>query len=90
MRHGFPSNRQHAEISLEAVEGIGPVPATAIAAAVSNGPLSKWKAIAAWLGLVPRQKWGGVLFSLHVAVIALTGSILVFRTERTRALLPKN
>jgi uncharacterized iron-regulated membrane protein len=33
--------------------------------------------------------WSGVLLSLYVVMIALTGSILVFRTELTRALLPK-
>jgi hypothetical protein len=33
--------------------------------------------------------WAGVLLSLYVVMIALTGSILVFRTELTRALLPK-
>jgi uncharacterized iron-regulated membrane protein len=33
--------------------------------------------------------WTGVLFSLYIVMIALTGSILVFRTELTRALLPK-
>jgi uncharacterized iron-regulated membrane protein len=33
--------------------------------------------------------WAGVLLSLYIVMIALTGSILVFRTELTRALLPK-
>ncbi len=33
--------------------------------------------------------WVGVLLSLYIVMIALTGSILVFRTELTRALLPK-
>jgi uncharacterized iron-regulated membrane protein len=33
--------------------------------------------------------WAGVLLSLYIVVIALTGSILVFRSELTRALLPK-
>jgi uncharacterized iron-regulated membrane protein len=33
--------------------------------------------------------WAGVLLSLYVVMIALTGSILVFRTELTRARLPK-
>ncbi len=33
--------------------------------------------------------WAGVLLSLYVVMIAITGSILVFRTELTRALLPK-
>jgi uncharacterized iron-regulated membrane protein len=33
--------------------------------------------------------WAGVLLSLYIVIIALTGSILVFRTELTRALLPK-
>ena len=32
--------------------------------------------------------WSGVLLSLYVVVIALTGSILVFRTELTRTQLP--
>jgi uncharacterized iron-regulated membrane protein len=32
--------------------------------------------------------WAGVLLSLYVVMIAITGSILVFRTELTRALLP--
>jgi uncharacterized iron-regulated membrane protein len=32
--------------------------------------------------------WAGVLLSLYVVMIAVTGSILVFRTELTRALLP--
>ena len=32
--------------------------------------------------------WAGVLLSLYVVVIALTGSILVFRAELARALLP--
>jgi uncharacterized iron-regulated membrane protein len=34
--------------------------------------------------------WSGVLLSLYVVIIALTGSILVFRTELTRAQLPPN
>jgi uncharacterized iron-regulated membrane protein len=34
--------------------------------------------------------WTGVLLSLYVVVIALTGSILVFRTELTKAQLPKD
>jgi uncharacterized iron-regulated membrane protein len=34
--------------------------------------------------------WAGVLLSLYIVIIALTGSILVFRSELTRALLPKN
>jgi uncharacterized iron-regulated membrane protein len=34
--------------------------------------------------------WAGVLLSLYVVVIALTGSILVFRTELTSAALPRN
>jgi uncharacterized iron-regulated membrane protein len=33
--------------------------------------------------------WAGVLLSLYVVMIALTGSILVFRSELTRGLLPK-
>ena len=33
--------------------------------------------------------WGGVLLSVYVVVIALTGSVLVFRSELTRAMLPK-
>jgi uncharacterized iron-regulated membrane protein len=33
--------------------------------------------------------WAGVLLSLYVVLIALTGSILVFRSELTRAQLPK-
>ncbi len=33
--------------------------------------------------------WAGVLLSLYIVMIALTGSILVFRTELTRASLPK-
>jgi uncharacterized iron-regulated membrane protein len=33
--------------------------------------------------------WAGVLLSLYVVVIALTGSVLVFRSELTRAQLPK-
>jgi uncharacterized iron-regulated membrane protein len=33
--------------------------------------------------------WAGVLLSLYVVVIALTGSVLVFRTELTKAMLPK-
>jgi uncharacterized iron-regulated membrane protein len=33
--------------------------------------------------------WMGVLLSLYVVMIALTGSILVLRSELTRALLPK-
>jgi uncharacterized iron-regulated membrane protein len=33
--------------------------------------------------------WVGVLLSLYIVMIALTGSILVFRIELTRALLPK-
>jgi uncharacterized iron-regulated membrane protein len=33
--------------------------------------------------------WTGVLLSLYVVMIALTGSILVFRIELTKALLPK-
>ena len=32
--------------------------------------------------------WSGILLSAYVVVIALTGSILVFRTELTRAQLP--
>lgn len=34
--------------------------------------------------------WAGVLLSLYVVVIALTGSILVFRAELTRLTLPRN
>lgn len=33
--------------------------------------------------------WAGVLLSAYILVIAVTGSILVFRSELTRALLPK-
>ncbi len=33
--------------------------------------------------------WAGVLLSLYVVLIALTGSLLVFRAELTRAELPK-
>jgi uncharacterized iron-regulated membrane protein len=33
--------------------------------------------------------WAGVLLSLYVVVIALTGSILIFRTELTKAALPR-
>jgi uncharacterized iron-regulated membrane protein len=33
--------------------------------------------------------WSGVLLSLYIVIIALTGSILVFRSELTRAMLPK-
>jgi uncharacterized iron-regulated membrane protein len=33
--------------------------------------------------------WMGLLLSLYVVVLALTGSVLVFRSELTRALLPK-
>jgi uncharacterized iron-regulated membrane protein len=33
--------------------------------------------------------WAGVLLSLYIVMIAITGSILVFRSELTRALLPK-
>jgi uncharacterized iron-regulated membrane protein len=33
--------------------------------------------------------WAGVLLSLYVVVIALTGSVLVFRTELTRVGLPR-
>jgi uncharacterized iron-regulated membrane protein len=33
--------------------------------------------------------WAGVLLSLYIVMIAVTGSILVFRSELTRALLPK-
>ena len=33
--------------------------------------------------------WAGVLLALYVVVIALTGSVLVFRSELTRAMLPK-
>ena len=33
--------------------------------------------------------WAGVLLSAYIIVIAVTGSILVFRSELTRALLPK-
>jgi uncharacterized iron-regulated membrane protein len=33
--------------------------------------------------------WAGVLLSLYVVMIALTGSVLVFRSELTRTLLPK-
>ena len=34
--------------------------------------------------------WMGVLLSLYIVMIAVTGSILVFRSELTRALLPKS
>ena len=33
--------------------------------------------------------WAGVLLSLYVVIIALTGSILVFRTELIKAQLPE-
>jgi uncharacterized iron-regulated membrane protein len=33
--------------------------------------------------------WTGVLLSLYIVMIALTGSVLVFRSELTKALLPK-
>lgn len=33
--------------------------------------------------------WAGVLLSLYIVMIAITGSILVFRTELARTLLPK-
>jgi len=33
--------------------------------------------------------WAGVLLSLYIVMIAVTGSILVFRIELTKALLPK-
>lgn len=34
--------------------------------------------------------WAGILFSLYIVMIGVTGSILVFRTELTRAQLPKS
>jgi uncharacterized iron-regulated membrane protein len=33
--------------------------------------------------------WAGVLLSLYIVMISLTGSVLVFRNELTRAFLPK-
>ena len=45
---------------IAAVEGIGPVTATAIVAAVSNGQaFENGRQFAAWLGLVPRQNSSG-------------------------------
>jgi transposase len=45
---------------ISAVEGIGPVTATAVVAAISNGStFSNGRQFAAWLGLVPRQHSSG-------------------------------
>jgi transposase len=54
----FQSNEDCQRIA--AVEGIGPVTATAIVAAISNGKaFENGRQFAAWLGLVPRQNSSG-------------------------------
>src|SRR5579875_1748443 len=46
---------------IAAVEGVGPLIATAIVAAISNGHTFKnGRLFSAWLGLVPRQNFSGV------------------------------
>jgi transposase len=53
--------RENAECKrIAAVEGIGPVTATAVVAAISDGhAVRNGRQFAAWLGLVPRQHSNG-------------------------------
>jgi transposase len=54
----FQSNEDCQRIA--AVEGIGPVTATAIIAAISNGrAFANGRQFSAWLGLVPKQNFSG-------------------------------
>jgi len=47
-------------MSLASIPGVGPLTATAIVASVGNASHFKnGRQMAAWLGLVPRQHWGG-------------------------------
>lgn len=58
LKEAFQQNALCQRIS--AVEGIGPVTATAVVAAISNGStFSNGRQFAAWLGLVPRQHSSG-------------------------------
>jgi transposase len=58
IQFAFQSNEDCRRIA--AVEGIGPVTATAIVAAISNGhAFENGRQFAAWLGLVPRQNSSG-------------------------------